>query len=110
MESFKDHSSEGPGVLEEGRRPTGGTPGTPAKPDPEVAPRPKRRYLTVAYKLKVLDTVAALPWSRDRERLEHIYDRKDCIILQSVPGRNFGIRGFLGHHGTVDERRTVMRL
>jgi len=60
MESFKVHSSEGSGVLEEGRRPTGGTPGTPAKPDPEVAPRPKRRYLTVAYKLKVLDTVAAL--------------------------------------------------
>ena len=60
MESFKDHSSEGSGVPEEGRRPTGGTPGTPGKPDPEVAPKLKRRYLTVAYKLKVLDRVASL--------------------------------------------------
>ena len=60
MDSFKDHKSEEPGVPEEGRRPTGGTPAAPAKPDPEVAPKPKRRYLTVAYKLKVLDTIEAL--------------------------------------------------
>jgi hypothetical protein len=60
MESFKDHNSEDTGVPEEGRRRTGGTPWAPAKPDPEVAPRPKRRYLTVAYKLKVLDTIEAL--------------------------------------------------
>ena len=60
METFKEHISERLGVPEEGRRPTGGTPEAPAKPDPEVAPRPKRRYLTVAYKLKVLDTIASL--------------------------------------------------
>ena len=60
MESFKDHISEGLAVPEEGRRPTGGTAVTSAKPDPEVAPKAKRRYLTVAYKLKVLDTVDAL--------------------------------------------------
>ena len=44
----------------QGRRPTGGPADGSARPDSEVVPRATRRYLTVAYKLKVLETVAAL--------------------------------------------------
>jgi transposase len=60
MEALKLHMSEEPAGSEEGRRPDGGPAGKTVKPDPEVLPRARRRYLTVAYKLKVLDTVAAL--------------------------------------------------
>lgn len=46
---------------EGGLRPTGGPAVSVATPsDPEVAARTTRRKLTTAYKLKVLDTVAAL--------------------------------------------------
>jgi len=46
---------------EGGRRPTGGpAPTAGATPNPEVVAHATRRRLTVAYKLKVLDTVAGL--------------------------------------------------
>ncbi len=60
MEPVKLHvitKSAGP---ERGRRPTGGPAEESAVLDPEVVPKATRRYLTVAYKLKVLDTVAEL--------------------------------------------------
>lgn len=82
MDSFKDHKSEEPDVPEEGRRPTGGTPAAPAKPDPEVAPRPKRRYLTVAYKLKVLDTLASLREQGSGEI--GAYLRKEGLYYSSI--------------------------
>jgi transposase len=60
MEPLKLHvKPESPGT-EGGRRPTGGPGDSGSKPDSEVVPKPKRRYLTVSYKLKVLDTVAHL--------------------------------------------------
>ncbi len=60
MDSFKLHATEETAGMEEGRRPTGDPAEVSAKPNPEVTPKARRRYLTVAYKLKVLDTVAAL--------------------------------------------------
>lgn len=44
------------GLVGPGGGPTAGS----GKHDSEVVPKAKRRYLTVAYKLKVLDTIAAL--------------------------------------------------
>jgi hypothetical protein len=66
---------------EGGRRLTGG-PVANAETDPEVVARPKRRRLSVAYKLKVLDTVAAL-----RERgsgAVGAYLRKEGLYYSSV--------------------------
>jgi transposase len=60
MEPLKLHVMEEPTGTEGGRRPTEGPGGSSAKPNPEVAPRATRRTLTVAYKLKVMETVAAL--------------------------------------------------
>ena len=60
MESLKLHVSEEMSGTKEGRRPTEVPDKGTAKPNPEVSPKIKRRYLTVAYKLKVLDTVDAL--------------------------------------------------
>ena len=60
MESLKLHVTPESAGTEGGRRPTVGPADGSAKPDPEVTPRASRRYLTVAYKLKVLETVAAL--------------------------------------------------
>ena len=60
MESLKLHVKPGTAGTEEDRRPTVDPADAPTKPDPEVVARPHRRNLTVAYKLKVLETVAAL--------------------------------------------------
>jgi len=60
MESLKLHVTEEMSGTKEGRRPTEVPDKASAKPNPEVTPKVRRRYLTVAYKLKVLDTVAAL--------------------------------------------------
>jgi len=60
MESLKLHITPELAGTEGGRRPTGVPASGSPKPDPEVAPRATRRYLTVAYKLKVLEAVAAL--------------------------------------------------
>jgi len=51
-------------------------------PNPEVTPKAKRRYLTVAYKLKVLDTVSAL---RERGQGEiGAYLRKEGLYYSSI--------------------------
>lgn len=66
---------------EGGRRPTGG-PVAKTETDPEVVAHPKRRRLSVSYKLKVLDTVAAL-----RERgngAVGAYLRKEGLYYSSV--------------------------
>ncbi len=60
METLRLHVTPESTGTEGGRRPTGVPVEDSAKPDPEVTPRATRRYLTVAYKLKVLETVAAL--------------------------------------------------
>lgn len=60
MESLKLQVTPGIAGTEEGRRPTVVPANAPTKPDPEVVARPHRRNLTVAYKLKVLENVAAL--------------------------------------------------
>jgi len=59
MESLTLHVTPESAGTEGGRRPTV-APDDGTKPDPEVTPRATRRYLTVAYKLKVLETVVAL--------------------------------------------------
>lgn len=50
----------GAAVTEGGRRPTGVAAAPGAASDPQVVGRPARRRLTVAYKLRVLETVAKL--------------------------------------------------
>jgi len=60
MESLKLQVTPKSSGTEEGRRPTVVPDDAPTKPDPEVVARPHRRNLTVSYKLKVLETVAAL--------------------------------------------------
>jgi transposase len=60
MESLTLHVTPGSAGTEGGRRPTVVPAEGSPKPDPEVVPRTTRRYLTVAYKLKVLETVATL--------------------------------------------------
>ena len=60
MESLKLHVTPGTAGTEGGRRPTVVPADAPTKQDPEVVVRPHRRNLTVAYKLKVLETVSAL--------------------------------------------------
>lgn len=59
MESWTKVIGQAASGPEGGRRPTGG-PDASANADPEVVARTKRRRLTKAYKLKVLDTVAEL--------------------------------------------------
>jgi transposase len=48
-----------PVASEEGRRPTEQATGV-TPPDPEVLPMKKRRNLTVAYKIKIVETITAL--------------------------------------------------
>jgi len=60
MKALKLHVTDEPAGPEEGHRPTGGPAEEFFIPSSEVVPKAKRRYLTVAYKLKVLDTVADL--------------------------------------------------
>ena len=56
----KSVAGPAPAGTEGGRRPTGVPAGAADSPDPEVVARPTRRRLSVAYKLKVLETVEAL--------------------------------------------------
>ena len=60
MEPLKLHVTPELAGTEGGRRPTVVPANGSPKPDHEVAQRATHRYLTVAYKLKVLETVAAL--------------------------------------------------
>ena len=67
---------------EGGRRPTGGPAAASAPADAEVVARTSRRRLSIAYKLKVLDTMAAL---RERGRgAVGAYLRKEGLYYSSV--------------------------
>jgi len=82
MESLKlqvTHRSSG---TEEGRRPTVVPDDAPTKPDPEVITRPHRRNLTVRYKLKVLETVAAL--REQGQGAVGAYLRKEGLYFSSI--------------------------
>lgn len=67
---------------EGGRRPTGVPTGSAAAVDPEVVARPKRRRLSVAYKLKVLDTVSVL--RGQAQGAVGAYLRKEGLYYSSV--------------------------
>lgn len=82
MGSLKLHDTTGIVGTEEGRRPDVVSADAPTKPDPEVVARPHRRNLTVAYKLKVLETVAVL-----REKGQGTvgaYLRKEGLYYSSI--------------------------
>ena len=82
MESLNLHVIPGTAGTEEGRRPTVVPADAPAKPDPEVIARPHRRNLTVAYKLKVLETVEAL--KEQGEGTIGAYLRKEGLYYSSI--------------------------
>ena len=82
MESLKLHVTPGIAGTEEGRRPTVVPADASTKTDPEVIARPHRRNLTVAYKLKVLETVAVL---REQGHGEvGAYLRKEGLYYSSI--------------------------
>jgi transposase len=82
MESLKLHVTPGTAGTEGGRRPTVVPADAPTNPDPEVVARPRRRNLTVPYKLKVLETVAAL---REQGHGEvGAYLRKEGLYYSSI--------------------------
>jgi transposase len=82
MEPLKLHITPGSSGTEEGRRPTVVPEGAPTKPDPEVIVRPHRRNLTVRYKLKVLETVAAL--REQGQGAVGAYLRKEGLYFSSI--------------------------
>ena len=82
MESLKLHVTHESAGTEGGRRPTGGPAEPSAKPDPEVVFRPHRRNLTVAYKLKILETVAAL--REQGQGAVGAYLRKEGLYYSSI--------------------------
>ena len=82
MESLKLHVTTGTAGTEGGRRPTVVPADAPTKQDPEVVARPHRRNLTVAYKLKVLETVAALR-EQGQEKVG-AYLRKEGLYYSSI--------------------------
>ena len=82
MERYNQQVREETAGTEEGRRPTVVPAGVAVKHDPEVVPNGKRRYLTVAYKLKVLDTVAAL--REDGHGEIGAYLRKEGLYYSSI--------------------------
>jgi len=64
------------------RRSTGVPSESSARPDSEVVPRATRRYLTVSYKLKVLETVAAL--QEQGQGAVGAYLRKEGLYYSSI--------------------------
>ncbi len=82
MESLTLHVTPESAGTEGGRRPTGVPAEPSAKPDPEVVSRPHRRNLTVAYKLKVLETVAAL--REQGQGAVGAYFRKEGLYYSSI--------------------------
>ena len=83
MESLKLQVTHGSAGTEEGRRPTVVPAEEVAKPNPEVVSRPHhRRYLTVAYKLKVLETVGAL--REQGQGAVGAYLRKEGLYYSSI--------------------------
>lgn len=82
MESLNLHVTPGTAGTEGGRRPTVVPADAPIKPDPEVVVRPHRRNLTVAYKLKVLETVETL--KEQGEGTIGAYLRKEGLYYSSI--------------------------
>ena len=82
MESLKLHVTPGTAGTEGGRRPTVVPADASTKQDPEVVVRPHRRNLTVAYKLKVLETVAAL--REQGQGKVGAYLRKEGLYYSSI--------------------------
>ena len=82
MESLNLHVTPGTAGTEGGRRPTVVPADAHTKPDPEVVARPHRRNLTVSYKLKVLETVAAL--REQGQGTVGAYLRKEGLYYSSI--------------------------
>ena len=82
MEPLKLHVKPELSGTEEGRRPTGVPDKGPFTPDTEVIPRATRRYLTVSYKLKVLETVAAL--REEGQGMIGAYLRQEGLYYSSI--------------------------
>ena len=82
MESLKLHITPGTAGTEGGRRPTVVHADALTKPDPEVVARPHRRNLTVAYKIKVLETVEAL--REQGQGTVGSYLRKEGLYYSSI--------------------------
>jgi len=82
MESLKLRVTPGKAETEEGRRPTEVPADASTKTDPEVVAHPHRRNLTVAYKLKVLETVAAL--REQGQGKVGAYLRKEGLYYSSI--------------------------
>ena len=82
MEPLKLHVTTESAGTEGGRRPTGGPADSGIKPDPEVALKAARRYLTMAYKLRVLDTVAQL--REQGQGAVGAYLRKEGLYYSSI--------------------------
>ena len=82
METLKLHVTPELSGTKGGRRPTGVPDNGSPKPDPEVTPRATRRYLTVPYKLKVLETVAAL--RKQGHGAVGAYLRKEGLYYSSI--------------------------
>src|SRR5680860_330682 len=82
MESLKLQVIPGTAGMEGGRRPTVVPADAPTKQDPEVVVRPHRRNLTVSYKLKVLETVAAL--REQGQGAVGAYLRKEGLYFSSI--------------------------
>ena len=76
------HVTDKPAGPEGGRRPTGGPAEDSSIPNSEVVPKTRRRYLTVAYKLKVLETVAELR-EQDQGAIG-AYLRKEGLYYPSI--------------------------
>ena len=82
MESLKLQITPGRAGTEGGRRPKVVPADAPTKPDPEVVARRHRRNLTVAYKLKVLETVAEL--REQGQGKVGAYLRKEGLYYSSI--------------------------
>jgi len=82
MESLKLQVPPGRAGTEGVRRPNVVPADAPTKPDPEVVARRHRRNLTVAYKLKVLETVAEL--REQGQGKVGAYLRKEGLYYSSI--------------------------
>ena len=82
MESLTLHVAPESAGTEGGRRPTVVPADGSARPDSEVVPLATRRYLTVAYKLKVLEIVAAL--REQGQGAVGAYLRKEGLYYSSI--------------------------
>jgi transposase len=82
MESLKVHMMDEPAETEGSRRHPEGTAVSSIKPNSEVVPKATRRTLTIAYKLKVMETVAAL--REQGQGAVGAYLRKEGLYYSSI--------------------------